>query len=374
MAARIKLNITSHCQFWFAGEEAPVVTRVIEYRYVWIRTFGNFKNGILQPYLMQCVIPPSHAHRIPDSVSVVGKRCDKPMNNLRVVYNPPPTPGRKKDFAVCVKGLDIDNDISVNIVEWLELMFLLGADKVFLYDYGSHPNITKVLRHYAARGKVDLKRLTLPGVQPNVRGLTRRYHKAKVTNKRQNEIIPYNDCLYRNIARYKFIVLVDIDEVIMPRNASGWRELMQQVAPKAMSGEAHPRSSYYVRNVYFLDSMQEKQGWDRNVPRFMHMLQHVHRAINYTAPTSYIKAFHDTERVQTLHNHFPFSCLMNNCSSISIPTTKAHLQHYRKDCVNDLRKLCAYYRNHTVMDQAILRYKEPLKRATLKTLRDLKFV
>ena len=37
----------------------------------------------------------------------------------------------KKKFAVCVKGLDYPHqDISVRLVEWIEMLNILGADKV----------------------------------------------------------------------------------------------------------------------------------------------------------------------------------------------------------------------------------------------------
>ena len=38
---------------------------------------------------------------------------------------------KKKKFAVCVKGLDFPSeDISVRLVEWIEMLNILGADKV----------------------------------------------------------------------------------------------------------------------------------------------------------------------------------------------------------------------------------------------------
>ena len=51
------------------------------------------------------------------------------------------------------------------------------------------------------------------GYQPNIQVFQHLYLKAKTNNKRQNELIPYNDCLYRNMYRYEYIALLDIDEV-----------------------------------------------------------------------------------------------------------------------------------------------------------------
>ncbi|XP_063880400.1 uncharacterized protein LOC135111213 isoform X1 [Scylla paramamosain] len=373
MVDRVKPAVKTHCQLWYEGQGTPVVAKVIEYRYLWVRGWGNYRNGILQPYLLQCVIPESHRQRVPQSVSLVEGRCNRSTNNLRVVHNLPPG-GQKQTFAICVKGMAFSDDLSVKLVEWLELQFLLGVDKVFLYDLEVHPNVTKVLRFYESQGRVDLKSMTLPGEQPSVRGLIRSYINKKITHKRQNEVIPYNDCLYRNMNLYKFIVLLDTDEVIMPRAVPNWKELLEQVAPQVMSGEDHPYASYYARNVYFLDSMQDKHGWAMDVPRFMHMLQHLYRAANYTAATSYIKAFHDPQLVLTLHNHFPFSCLTPHCRYFRIPTKVAHLQHYRVQCVSELKKVCPYYRNHTVLDDDILKFKEALLRGTLHTLRHLGFL
>lgn len=99
-----------------------------------------------------CVLPQRYKDQIPQSISLVEKQCDNATNNLKVIYE---KPAEKKDFGVCVKGLDfLHEDLSVRLVEWIELLNLLGADKVFFYELQVHPNISKVLKYYEQEGKV----------------------------------------------------------------------------------------------------------------------------------------------------------------------------------------------------------------------------
>lgn len=159
-----------NCQFWFDQFNAPIFAPAT-YVYGWYPKWGNYRDGLLQPYIITCKVPRIKGFPkviAPDSVSIVDDRCDKATNNLRVINN---RPEKKQKFAVCVKGLDfLHEDLSVRLVEWLELLRLLGASKVFLYNLETHPNITKVLEHYQRDGLVDLTHITLAGNQPNLPG------------------------------------------------------------------------------------------------------------------------------------------------------------------------------------------------------------
>ena len=200
MIDRLEPTVETHCQFWFPLSNEPQLSKVLEYKYIWNSKWGNQKQGILQPYLLACRLPKDHTDLVPVSVSIVEKPCEKASNNLRVIYNARDEGGKKKKFGVCVKGLDFpDDDLSVRLIEWIELLNTLGAEKIFLYNLEVHPNVTKVLDHYSAQGKVDVTPISLPGKQPNLPGLQHLYLKGKRTHKRQNELIPYNDCLYRNM-------------------------------------------------------------------------------------------------------------------------------------------------------------------------------
>jgi len=376
MINRLEPKVKTFCQLWFNSTKEPVFSKVLEYKYIWYKKWGNYKQGIFQPYLLACQLPKSHWGKVPASVSIVEKQCDQATNNLRVIYNKPEN-GKKEKFAVCVKGLDFPNDdLSVRLVEWIEMLTTLGANKIFLYQLETHPNVTKVLEHYVSTGKVDLTPVSLPGFQPNMPVLQHMYLKSKLNNKRQNELIPYNDCLYRNMYRYEYIALLDIDEVIMPIKHDNWADMMAEVVASSLKIKNETRASYNFRNIYFMDEMLEahQQGTFKDIPPYLHMLQHVYRSANYTKPGQYVKCFHNPEKALILHNHFPLGCLGGVCTSYPVDTGLGHLQHYRADCVNTLKKSCANdFKSSSVKDTTIWRWKDKVVSRTTEALLKMGF-
>ncbi|XP_045603841.1 uncharacterized protein [Procambarus clarkii] len=373
MVNHYKPTVKIHCQIWFDNKSFPIISNVTDYQYIWKRSWGYYKGREMEPYLLECVVPAEHRHEVPQSVSLVQNPCHKPTNNLRIVNNQPED-GQKKNFAVCVKGLDFPSaDLSVRIIEWLELVFLLGADKVFLYNLGIHPNISKVLDYYQSLGRVDVRELTLPGQQPNFRGLLHRYLNEHYVRQWKNEVLPYNDCFYRNMNLYKFIVLIDIDEVIVPKRGRDWRSLLEQVEPRAMAADTHTRSSYCAPHVYFLDSMQEAHGHNLNIPPYLHMMQHVYRSAAYNLPRQFDKCFFNTECIVTVFNHHPMSCF-DHCNVLLMPVEHAQMNHYRKDCVFPIRSKCPFFKNQTVFDNRLWIYKKNLTKNVQDALLHLGFL
>ena len=234
-------------------------------------------------------------------------------------------------------------DLSLKMIEWIETLKILGADTIFLYNLQVHPNVSQVLEYYVKSGIVDLTPLSLPGDQSNIPYLRHLYLKARLRNKRWNELIPYNDCLYRNMYRYKYIALLDIDEIIIPKNFSNWKEMMNQL-------EAN-KTSYVFRNTYFIDEMSfNKTVEDENIPSYFHMLNNVYRSVNYSGLTSAAKCFHDPQQIVLLHNHFPFECF-GPCKWYFVDINKAQMNHYRVDCDKK-------FKNMTVQDTTIWKWKK----------------
>ena len=127
------------------------------------------------------------------------------------------------------------------------------------------------------------------------------------------------------VNRYDWIALLDVDEVIVPRKHKSWSKMMEAVHPQAKDF-----SRWSFKNIYFLDNMTDnlpEPNLHKDVPAQLHMMNHVYRYLeilsspqiqiitkmirsaNYTPPGHYIKCFHNTEHVLTLHNHYPTRCL-----------------------------------------------------------------
>ena len=73
-------------------------------------------------------------HLVPVSVSLVGTECpkNKPSNNLQVHFDKHES-GHKKGVAVCSKSLSHPGDVSMRIIEWIELLRALGKPQKNFY-------------------------------------------------------------------------------------------------------------------------------------------------------------------------------------------------------------------------------------------------
>ena len=108
--------------------------------------------GSIGPYeadIISCGIPKEVESMVPRAVSLISTNdCPKKAHNsLRVIYEKPNK--TKESFAVCLKAFRLTvNDLSLRLIEWLELLRILGFSKVFVYFFSIHPNMERVLKYY----------------------------------------------------------------------------------------------------------------------------------------------------------------------------------------------------------------------------------
>ena len=139
-----------------------------------------------------------------------------------MIYNPVTATEGKKPFAVCCKGLYFPTvDLSLRLLEWIEVQRALGADKISLANVELHPNILKavisyhrplitlivspqVLDYYVQSGYMEVPPASLPHNHPLPFHL---HHQKTGLSPGSFEMVALNDCFYRNIHRFHSLIL-----------------------------------------------------------------------------------------------------------------------------------------------------------------------
>lgn len=390
MIDRLEPNGSLICLIWFSDEEQNPINVQAQFFYIWFHSWGNYRDSILQPFIIDCRISQQIFDENRSSkkmfVSVVGaESCSSKVNNrIEVIardgdFNKTKRKKKKKkDFVVCVKPLDyIDNKMTHRLIEWIELLRIVGVDLIQFYVYSINANVSRILDYYAQQDLVKVREHTLPGSSPNDPLIRRSYLNMRVVNKRQHELIPYNDCFYENFNDFRFVVLLDVDEMIIPIKDRTWKEMIERVE-KNLSIEKQMYSAYSVRNVYFFDRIESNLTLPNETvsieSQYFHMLTHLHRSSTYTKNGSYVKTFFKTDSLIGVHNHFARHCFQR-CRRFEMSTSDGHLQHYRSDCVQELGSFCEnQFKSNVELDMNIKKYQNSLIRSVSKTLFDLKFI
>ena len=156
-----------------------------------------------------CPIP---RNKYPDAVSIVTSPVEKPRNFIWLTDS---KKSSSSEFTVCLHSpFDFKTDKASAIVEWIELNKLMGGDTFIIYNYSSSPLNDEVFKLYHKRGLVNVVQWDLP-TQADIHYL--------------GQVAAMTDCLYRNFYSSKFIVYLDLDEFIIPRQhyVHNWPELIR---------------------------------------------------------------------------------------------------------------------------------------------------
>lgn len=415
-------NDTFFCQLW-RQDGPPIVTSAAATE-IWVDSWDQrSRQRSYRPYLLSCLVIDDDHHNdhrdhdrnndgggdrtnknspaavVPFAVSVVSRPCERkassflPLNGADSyddgsIVGPPSSSssgsGNKRgDFAVCVKGMDFADDISARLVEWVEMNRLLGAQLFTFYLYRVHPNTRRVLDYYAnVAGVAQVVPLTLPGMQPNFPPSERtKFLRRNVWQKRRNELVPYNDCFYRHAARFRFVVPLDVDELIVPLQHDNWTQLIDYLSwvdPEFIPSHA----SLSAQQVYFFESNQPKAAkattttGDRQQHQLLPMVSQTVRAANYSKPGHGVKSFVVSDNCLTVFNHYALEALHPGVKRDAIlPTRWVQLNHYKTSCPPVVvQQECSLYTSRTRTDRRLAVYEDRLAARVEHVLRELNLV
>jgi len=205
--------------------------------------------------MVLCSLPTTRRSDLPTAVSLVGDICQGPQNYLPVIdlrkrrqnfeklfSNASDTlsgnDGNKvSNFTICIKPLFGDYMTTGELIEFIELNRLLGADKFILYLESPKQELISCLRSYARGGLVELNNWTNPFEQEDIL-----YH---------GQILAQNDCLFRMMYRTKYVLQHDFDEFIIPTRTPDWQSMLDLIHNNTRPEEIDVAASYNFRNLFF---------------------------------------------------------------------------------------------------------------------------
>ncbi len=264
---------------------------------------------------------------IPYAVALSRDRCEVTRNMLTVPHIPivtNKTSTLKSQFTVCVSPIHFNyNDVN-QLVEFMEVNQIFGADKFVFYNLSIGPDVNQYLQQYAQQGLIDIIQWKIPLAVdlkwPEDPSKDIHYF---------GELAALNDCIYRYLYWTKFLVFIDLDEVIVPRTAATWESYMTNVATSRPSGTN--TCAYIFPNVFFRTEWSKDTSVKNDTMIQKYNLQTLlvtkreDKIWHHGIRSKYIA---DPQKIEIYGIHFPWKCLGGKYEYY-VPETEGLLFHYR---------------------------------------------
>ncbi|XP_058790320.1 uncharacterized protein LOC131663739 isoform X2 [Phymastichus coffea] len=298
--------------------------------------------------------PAQVSDRVPQSVSIVARLRTPPTNRLLVRNRPVDRPKERRPLAVCVKPLHYDYNRVLQLIEFIELHKILGASHVTLYNDTLGSEAGCALKYYEARGLVTL----LP------------WHHLDMVSQREIRteglFAALNDCLYRSMYSYEYLVLLDLDEFIIPRHDETILDLIRwmntRVNGKTTGAYSFQNAFFYLQwpdDPYVTTSRRATEAGLitlRKTRRRSKLHPHKQRSKYVCRPRDVVET----------GNHFVWEFVPGH-GTVNVPADAAILHHYRvcefggDDCV----------KTASVVDRTAYKYLDKLAESVESTWQEL---
>lgn len=217
-----------HCQLWFnvtSGSKNTTHTKL--HLVVVSASVKNIPEDHGRKFAACYFLCPLHQLKVnvpPISVSIVlKKKCQLPRNHILVTPNSVASEKDKKNFTVCLSPLHLNYNRIYELVEWVEINKLFGADYFTFYNTSISRNVTAIIKKYTEEGFIETVDWKIPF--KTVGGSEEHHSEIHY----YGQLAAINDCLYRNMYRTKYIVFIDADEMIIPKIHRDWMSLIDSL-------------------------------------------------------------------------------------------------------------------------------------------------
>lgn len=180
----------------------------------------------------------------------------------------------KYNFTVCISTLFGNYNNVLQFAQSIEMYKLLGVQRVVIYNTSSGSDLSKLLHLYEKEGILEIVPWPIDQFLNPSAGWDSSVHKGDLHY--YGQLVTLNECVYRYMHQSKYVLLNDIDEIIMPYKHANLPLLME-----ALQQEQNLATVFLVENHIFPKTQFEDSGkfrrpeW-KNIPG-INIMEHIYR-------------------------------------------------------------------------------------------------
>lgn len=149
----------------------------------------------------------------------------------------------KKELAVCVRPLYGPFNYSISLLEFISYYNAAGVDHFYFYDQDIVPEISVLFKFIADEGKISVDLLLW-----NMTLDSELVHET-------GQLAHIQDCILRSRNNFKHVILVDLDEFIVPQYHNSLKEMLY-----SLDAEYSNAGSYVFPMVFFCDEFMFQES------------------------------------------------------------------------------------------------------------------
>ncbi|XP_076843771.1 uncharacterized protein LOC143488763 [Brachyhypopomus gauderio] len=176
------------------------------------------------------------------------------------------------DITVCFSNaLSGENNNILQMIQIIEIYKLLGVQKMFIYNNSCGPEMEKVLQYYQKEHSLDV--ISWP-IDEYIESHGEWSFKGEVHNYGQLTIM--NDCIYRNMDQSRYVLLADLDQIIVPYKHATLPSLLREL----QNQHSDVTEFLFETHIFPISVSDDEQNFDhptwRSVPG-VNILKHVYK-------------------------------------------------------------------------------------------------
>lgn len=289
---------------------------------------------------------------------------DATIDKLSVfaIQNLQPSTSLYVNFTVCISTMFGNYDNALQFTQTIEMYKLLGAGRVTIYQNNCSPLIERLLQYYISEGIVEV----VPWPIEKYLAPANAWHHSMDAKDigYYGQLATLNDCMYRNMYRSKYVILIDLDEIILPFKHPDWTSMMDGLQKQHPDVGAFLFENHiFPKHVFSPIEGFNTSSWEA-VPG-VDILKHIHREPDRKDYFNARKMILNPRKVVQISVHSVLKAYKN---SLKVPLNVALVYH----CRGPLQP--ALPRGSLIKDPTIRKYMIPLIENVNKVLERNKFL